>query len=271
MRTGDTPLPAARRIKETGTGRQAMCADLARTGTALVYTRLSDWPVLLADEPAMCELLGHEAHRWAGLPRTPVRRRFALSRVLLKHALGAVIGAPAARIELAKRPSGSPYARGCDRVEVSLSHTDDVVLVGLSTLGPIGVDVERGDRRMARDALLREICTPAELAALRGLPDGRRATELIRLWTLKEAYSKAVGQGLRFPFHEFGFSPGEPDPWLCGPDGEAAGGGPWLFSTRGIEGEFTAGVAVLATGRDHMPGEGPLELLDLEAAGLLMA
>ena len=39
---------------------------------------------------------------------------------------------------------------------------------------------------------------------------------MVRLWTLKEAYSKALGQGLRFRFTEFGFGLDVPWPAWCG-------------------------------------------------------
>lgn len=264
-------LPNARRIRGPEGPWQQVRADLAETGTALVHCGLADWSYACDDEHLMGALLGAEAARWTRMPPGDVRRRFAVSRLLLKHALGAVIGAPAAGIELAKRPAGSPYAQGCDHVEVSLSHTDAIVLVGLTTLGFIGVDVERADRDMLESGLQWEVCTPAELAELHSLPPEQRNAALVRLWTLKEAYSKAVGQGLRFSFREFGFSTPVAAPQLCAPDGESADCDAWSFRTGAISDGYTAAVAVLDVGRGVEPAKGSVPLLDHEVAALLSA
>jgi 4'-phosphopantetheinyl transferase len=264
-------LPPSRRISGTGDPWWPVREDLARTGTALVHSRSTDWPHVYDDDNAMHALLGHEAPRWVRMPHNAARRQFGVSRVLLKHALGAMIGAPADSVELAKRPVGSPYARGCDRIEVSLSHTDGLVMVGLTTLGPIGVDVERADRHLMRDRLPWEICTPAELTALHALPPEQRNAALVRLWTLKEAYTKAVGQGLRFSFREFGFTGADPVPQLRGPDGEPADSGDWSFRTARIEDGYRASAAVLDGGRGRAPAYGPVELVDHEVVSMLSA
>lgn len=269
MRPGHLPPPPSRRIAGTDDPWHLVRDDLAATGTALVHSRACDWSRFYDDETAMLTLLGHEAPRWSRMPQPGVRRLFGLSRVLLKHALGELIGAPAASVELAKRPVGGPYARGCDRIEVSLSHTDGLVMVGLTTLGSIGVDVERADRVLLRDGMQGEICTPAELAALDRVPPGERNAALVRLWTLKEAYSKAVGQGLRFSFREFGFTPSPSAPLLRGPHGEPADSGAWNFRTALIDGDHRAAVAVLDSGRGRTPAGGPVELVDHEVALLL--
>ncbi len=271
MRPGPAPLPRSRRITGTDDPWHLVREDLAATGTALVHSRSCDWPSLYADEAAMRALLGHETDRWTRMPQPATRRLFGLSRVLLKHALGAVIGAPADAVELAKRPVGGPYARGCDRIEVSLSHTDGLVMAGLTTLGAIGVDVERADRVLLRDGMQDQICTPAELTALHRLPPSWRNDALVRLWTLKEAYGKAVGQGLRFSFREFGFTPSPGTPLLAGPDGEPVEAGAWSFGSGLIEDGHRASAAVLDSGRARGLDRGPVELVDHEVALLLSA
>ncbi len=269
MRTGQVPLPPSRRISGTDDPWQTVRDDMSATGTALVHSLSGDWSRLYDDETAMRALLGHEAPRWTRMPHAGTRRLFGLSRVLLKHALSELIGAPAVAVELAKRPVGSPYIRGCDRIEVSLSHTDGLVMVGLTTLGSIGVDVERADRVLLRDSMQGEICTRAELTTLLRVPPDRRNAELVRLWTLKEAYSKAVGQGLRFSFSEFGFTPSESAPQLRGPDGEPADSGAWRFRTGRVEDDYRAGIAVLDSGRGLAPAGGPVELVDHAVALML--
>ncbi len=54
---------------------------------------------------------------------------------------------------------------------------------------------------MEADELLAErVCTPAERAYLRAVPAPERRRALVRLWTRKEAFAKALGRGLELPF-----------------------------------------------------------------------
>ncbi|MFF3838305.1 4'-phosphopantetheinyl transferase family protein [Streptomyces sp. NPDC001930] len=257
------PLPPPRHILGLHGPWGPLRADLARTGTALAYSRCTDWP--LGEDAAVHALLGEEAARWERTRALPSGRRLAASRALLKHAVSAVTGMPATGLELAARPGGAPYLRGCDRIAVSLSHTEDVVLVCLTTVGQAGVDVERTDRLLLRAGMEREICTPAELARLRLAPAGERNAMLLRLWTLKEAFTKALGQGLRFSLGDFGFCLQEPHPRLQFPDGRIADAGAWTFAVFEPVAGCTISAALLTDGRPRLPA-GPVPLADHEAA-----
>ncbi len=69
----------------------------------------------------------------------------------------------------------------------------------------LGLDVERC--RRVRDGLdiASRFFAPAELALLRRSEIARRDETFVRIWTLKEAYIKAVGLGLACPLDSFAF------------------------------------------------------------------
>ncbi|MFD1276981.1 4'-phosphopantetheinyl transferase family protein [Streptomyces kaempferi] len=138
-------------------------------------------------------------------PRTAVLR-FAASRMVLKHTAAAALHLPADALDLAYRPGGRPHLRGLAGTEVSLAHTDELIVVAVSRTGPIGVDAEPVTRRPSFDLLHSYVCTPAEAAELAALPEDERTARLLHLWTLKEAYTKALGHGMRRRFAAFGFS-----------------------------------------------------------------
>ncbi|BBG01409.1 MULTISPECIES: 4'-phosphopantetheinyl transferase family protein [Pseudonocardia] len=82
-------------------------------------------------------------------------------------------------------------------VDVNLSHSGDLVVVGVSRTARIGVDAERTDRTIATGpTMLARFCDPAERAWLATLDPGARVAEIARLWTCKEATAKADGRGL---------------------------------------------------------------------------
>lgn len=220
-------------------------ADLTEHGVALLYALLADWRPDRAGGPRLRVLLGSDWARYLELTHPEVRVRYAASRVLLKFAAAAALQVPAQSIELSYGPTGRPYLRGYDAVDISLSHTDELLLVGLTTRGVIGVDAERADRQMYGPGLGRHICTPHELRLLEEIPNPRHRNDaLVRLWTLKEAYSKAIGQGMQFRFTDFGFSTAQGPIGLNRPDGQPGTGAEWSFRTYLLAASYVVSVAV---------------------------
>ncbi|NBM17272.1 4'-phosphopantetheinyl transferase superfamily protein [Streptomyces sp. GC420] len=220
-------------------------ADLRRHGAVLLRARLPDWRPERAGGPGLRELLGQDLERYLELTHPQVRARFCASRLLLKHAAAAALDAPPESVELGYGLTGRPFVRGCDGVHISLSHTDDLLLVGLAAGGVIGVDAERGDRALYAPGLGRHMCTPYEAERIEALPAGERNRAVVRLWTLKEAYSKALGLGMLFPFTDFGFSPDAAPTDVLRPDGTPGTVGTWAFHTLSLDdGRYTVSVAV---------------------------
>jgi len=236
--------------------------DLAGHGTALAYAPLSELRRELPEGDDLRAVLGRDWSRFLDLAHRDVRDRYAASRVLLKHAAGAVLGGDPGALELAYGPTGRPYLRGCDQIDISLSHTEDLLLVGLTTRGLIGVDAERTDRPMYGSGLDRHVCTPYELVMLRGLPEQERNPSLVRLWTLKEAYSKAIGQGMQFRFTEFGFGPDGKPVRVQRPDGTTGSGREWAFRTFVLDSGYTVSTAVYDAGFGTPADTGLTTMLD---------
>ncbi|KRV49686.1 phosphopantetheinyl transferase [Wenjunlia vitaminophila] len=222
--------------------------DLASLGWAVLHARIDDWLPHPAHTPSLKRLLGRDWERYLRMRNPRVRARFAATRSLLKHAAGVAVQAPPHTVELAYTAFGRPYLRGLDQVDVSLSHTGDFLLVGLTTRGRIGVDAEKIDRPLLRNGTERHICTPYELDMLERVPEARRNRSAVRLWTLKEAYSKAIGQGLRFRFSEFGFGEDGQPVRVQRPDGTPGTGSEWTFATFTPDQQYCASVAVHDTG-----------------------
>ncbi|MFG3158191.1 4'-phosphopantetheinyl transferase family protein [Streptomyces sp. NPDC048219] len=206
-----------------------------QTGRAVVHTTWGQWltPALL--DPALRTLLGRDWPRYRQHPEAAGRLAFAVSRLVLKHTAAAALQVPADRLDLAYRLGGRPLLRGLDTdVHVSLAHTGELITVAVSRDGPVGVDAEPVDRPVPWPALREQMCTPQEAERLAALPESERAGRLLRLWTLKEAYTKALGQGLRRRFTAFGFT-------FDAEDGAALDGdehGAWSFATHVVQDRF---------------------------------
>jgi phosphopantetheinyl transferase len=84
---------------------------------------------------------------------------------------------------------------GARITDFSASSTSDTVVVAATFEGTIGVDVESRERDLTDAASL--FCSEAEIEALRR-NSGLNETDLLRIWTQKEALAKATGHGLAF-------------------------------------------------------------------------
>ena len=174
-----------------------LTALVAEFGTALVALSGAANVALPGNADA---LLGIDRRRFAECLSQPVRTRLVASRWLLRTCAGAVLGIRPDLVPLYRDPAGRPRLPAQTGVDVNLSHTGDALLVGVTTRGTVGVDVEAAGRSLSALGIEGAMCGPGERARLHGLPPAQRDEMLLRLWTLKEAYGKALGVGLGVAF-----------------------------------------------------------------------
>lgn len=153
----------------------------------------------LEDVDVLDEVETEQLHR---LIRPEDRRRYLVAHVALRRILGARLGCPAGQVALGREPcpvcggaAGRPTVDGPggrEPVHFSLSHDQDLVLIGLSNR-VLGVDVQGVPPSV--DGLV-AVLTESEQGDIRGRPGADQPMAFARAWTRKEAYLKAVGTGL---------------------------------------------------------------------------
>ena len=89
----------------------------------------------------------------------------------------------------------------------NITHTEGVVVMAVSRSGPVGVDVERVGRPMDYLGMSRRFFAEIEAESVRNSSEAERSELFYRIWTLKEAYVKAIGKGLAHALDSFWFSP----------------------------------------------------------------
>nr|MCR5746144.1 4'-phosphopantetheinyl transferase superfamily protein [Lachnospiraceae bacterium] len=99
---------------------------------------------------------------------------------------------PDEEIVIGRTEMGKPYLYGKEGYEFSLSHSGDMIVLAVGRL-PVGVDVEivkEKDWRMFHRFLSKE-----EMKMIEGDKDPE--IRFFEVWTVREAFSKEEGQGLR--------------------------------------------------------------------------
>lgn len=148
-----------------------------------------------------------EHQRAARFGTEVLRRRWITGRACLREALGLAIGTEAAAVKLRRGVRGRPELDGAPPYpDFNISHTGDVALIavgsGLAAHERIGVDLEYRHREVAADRLARKFLGERERATIAALDFDARRRAFLRLWTCKEAMSKATGDALSAPFRE---------------------------------------------------------------------
>jgi 4'-phosphopantetheinyl transferase len=139
-----------------------------------------------------------ERARAARFGTTALRERYIVGRGQLRYVLGRTLGIPPASVSIVRGRRGRPMIDG-SALDFNVSHTTGALLIGLVRNIRIGVDIERADREINTAGIARKFLSAAERNQLPADDDGARL-RVLRLWTCKEAMSKATGDALSAPF-----------------------------------------------------------------------
>lgn len=132
------------------------------------------------------------------------RRRHVVSRGVLRRLLAAYTGLSPDELRFGYGEKGKPFLIDLEAPPIfNLSHSDELVLIGVTENEELGVDVER--LRDMPDALSisEHFFSAEERVDLRSVPETQISSAFFNCWTRKEAYIKAVGDGLSVPLDCF--------------------------------------------------------------------
>lgn len=134
------------------------------------------------------------------------RNAYITARGILRTLLGRYVGCPACDIEFQYGERGKPALAGQfaeHPLRFNLSHSGAAAVCAFSLGHDTGVDVERIRADFAGEKIARRFFSAAEVDALLALPNEARVQAFFNCWTRKEAFIKAIGEGLSFPLDEF--------------------------------------------------------------------
>jgi 4'-phosphopantetheinyl transferase len=141
-----------------------------------------------------------------------LRHSFILARGALRILLGRYLNASPASIQFKYGSKGKPTLTVPPLVDFNASHSGGLAVFAFTAHCEIGVDVEQirplSDMQNIAD---RFFCSE-EAAELMSLTANQREHAFFLCWTRKEAYIKAIGDGLSAPLNDFRVTvqPGQP-------------------------------------------------------------
>ena len=155
------------------------------------------------------------------------RNRFVAARGALRRILSRYAPVAPEQWQFAVNAFGRPHIAGplpdADGLTFNLSHTARMIVVAVGRHCRRGVDAETTAQPPVGLEIADRFFAADEARDLRAQPAHLRQRRFMEYWTLKEAYTKARGEGLSVPLHQFGFVMGDHEGvglWVdaCQPD-----------------------------------------------------
>ncbi len=137
------------------------------------------------------------------------RNGYIVSRGTLRTLLGHYLDVSPLELRFAYSEYGRPSLvaeASSGMLDFNVSHSGEIALFAFARGREIGIDVERVRRNFGTCEIAERFFSAAERAALQELPQEQRHQAFFRCWTRKEAFIKAIGEGLSHPLDQFDVS-----------------------------------------------------------------
>jgi 4'-phosphopantetheinyl transferase len=178
------------------------------------------------------------------------RRRYIVGQGSLRVLLGRYGAAPPETLVFEQGPKGKPSLLGPHELHFNVSNSDERSVVAVARDGPLGVDIERLRSLADADEIAGRFFSEREAADYASLPAAERPRAFFDCWTRKEAFIKALGEGLFLSLDRFDVSlrPDRPAR-LERIDGDEAKAREWSLTELRFDDDFAGALAAPWTPR----------------------
>jgi len=176
------------------------------------------------------------------------RKHFIVGRGILRTILGQYLGIEPSQVQFCYGSRGKPALTqtcGGDWLRFNLSHSQELVLYAIAREREIGIDIEHIRPMPEAEQIVERFFSVRENAVFRALLPSQKQAAFFNCWTRKEAYIKALGDGLALPLDQFdvSLSPDEPAR-LLGIKGDRFAAESWSLQELIPEPGYVAALAV---------------------------
>lgn len=172
----------------------------ATLGTGEVRLRLVDLDRPHWMQPGSLAALSADERQRADRFQSSLHRdRFLAGRTYVRLTIGRHLGLDPAQLVLGTGEHGKPHLEtGVHdrRLSFNFAHSENVALLGLTTMRAIGLDLELVRPLGNRAAVQRTVFADREIAELDTLPASRQLDAFFAAWVCKEAVVKLTGAGM---------------------------------------------------------------------------
>lgn len=133
------------------------------------------------------------------------QNNFTLSRGITRVILANYLDINPKQIIFNQNKFGKLYLEN-EKLKFNLSHTKELLLIGISFDTEIGIDIEKIRELKVYQDIVRRFFSDNEIKAFFLQTEDKYQESFFTIWTRKEAFIKAVGRGLNIPLNDFDVS-----------------------------------------------------------------
>ena len=174
-------------------------------------------------------------------------REFIICRGLLRLLIARYLDTDPSTLDIAYTKHRKPYLPAASLgvpISFNITHSHNLALIALTLERMIGVDIEYIRHNVEFRKLAKRFFSKQESRALDAYDDTFLPAAFFACWTRKEAFVKALGDGIAFGLADFSVSidPRDRDVTLQ-TDGNTNGAGRWSIINLDIGSDYAAAVA----------------------------
>jgi len=137
------------------------------------------------------------------------RLRYLVTRALVRTVMSRYVAIDPKEWVFSTNAYGCPEIANVQGREAflsfNISHTDSLIVLGVTGRRALGVDVENFRAREVSIDIADRYFAPSEVTALNNVPPQQQQYRFFEYWTFKESYIKARRMGLSLPLDKFSF------------------------------------------------------------------
>ena len=134
------------------------------------------------------------------------KQQYIITRGALRQRLGLLTNIDPKDFVFEYFEHGKPVLNNDARftdITFNVSHSNDLALIAIAQEQNIGIDIEKINHELNHQALMTRFFSEAEQTEFQTMPDANRAKAFCACWTRKEAFIKAVGDGVSYGLDNF--------------------------------------------------------------------
>ena len=133
------------------------------------------------------------------------QKRFIAARGILRRILGHYLDMNPHDIRFEYTSHGKPLLAGIsgnDTISFNLTHSGAFALYAITRGKDIGIDIERVRDDVDMYQITQRFFSQGEINSLKQIDENKRLELFFQYWTRKEAFLKAMGEGITFPMEQ---------------------------------------------------------------------
>lgn len=195
----------------------------------------------------LATLAPNERARLARFHQAASQQAYAGAHLFLRTVLGHYAKRAPAELVLGANARQKPTLTAREPLFFNLSYRARWALLAISNAGEVGADVEETRPVTGAEALVEQLFSAAEQAALRLRRNAAWWALFFEIWTRKEAWAKMLGMGLGQLFADFSVTA------RVGPDLAWQAPGPGFVHGFALDADHTAALAIQPQNNAYIP------------------